>query len=85
MVTADFLGAQYKKNKGIKDAASVGLTGVTNPKQLGAKDDSGTDFYPSATKILLGQSLSWTLTCVTPRRTSLAFSASAATKTTVTH
>jgi len=51
------LGAQYKKNKGIKDAASVGLAGVTNPRQLGAKDDSGTDFYLSATKIFLGQSL----------------------------
>jgi Protein of unknown function (DUF3034) len=50
------LGAQYKKNKGIKDAASVGLAGVTNPKQLGAKDDSGTDVYLSATKIFLGQS-----------------------------
>ena len=51
------LGAQYKNNKGIKDAASVGLAGVTNPKQLGAKDDKGTDFYLSATKIFLGQSL----------------------------
>jgi hypothetical protein len=51
------LGAQYKNNKGIKDAAHVGLAGVTNVKQLGAKDDSGTDFYLSATKIFLGQSL----------------------------
>jgi hypothetical protein len=49
-------GAQYKKNKGIKDAASVGLAGVTNPTQLGAKDDSGTDYYLSATKMFLGQS-----------------------------
>jgi Protein of unknown function (DUF3034) len=51
------LGAQYKKNKGIKDAANVGLAGVTNVTQLGAEDDSGTDFYLSATKIFLGQSL----------------------------
>jgi DUF3034 family protein len=51
------IGAQYKKNKGIKDAASVGLAGVTSPVQLGAKDDSGTDVYLSATKIFLGQSL----------------------------
>jgi len=51
------VGAQYKKNKGIKDAASVGLPGVTNPTQLGAQDDSGTDYYLSATKIFLGQSL----------------------------
>lgn len=50
------VGAQYKKNKGIKDAAAVGLTGLTSPVALGAKDDSGTDYYVSATKIFLGQS-----------------------------
>lgn len=50
------IGAQYKKNKGIKDAGSVGLAGLTSPVQLGAKDDSGTDVYLSATKIFLGQS-----------------------------
>jgi hypothetical protein len=50
------IGAQYKKNKGIKDAGSVGLAGLTSPTQLGAKDDSGTDVYLSATKIFLGQS-----------------------------
>jgi hypothetical protein len=51
------LGAQYKRNKGIRDAASVGLPGVTNPEQLGADDDSGTDFYLSATKLFLEQSV----------------------------
>jgi hypothetical protein len=51
------VGAQYKKNKGIKDAAGVGLAGLTSPVQLGAKDDSGTDYYLSATKIFLGQSI----------------------------
>jgi hypothetical protein len=51
------LGAQYKKNKGIKDGGSVGLAGLTSPTALGAKDDSGTDYYLSATKIFLGQSI----------------------------
>jgi hypothetical protein len=51
------VGAQYKDNKGIKDAASVGLVGLTSPTQLGAEDDSGTDYYLSATKIFLGQSI----------------------------
>ena len=51
------LGAQYKKNKGIKDGAAVGLAALKNVTQLGAKSDSGTDYYLSATKIFLGQSL----------------------------
>lgn len=50
-------GAQYKKHKGIKDAASVGLAGLTSPLQLGAKDDTSADYYLAATKIFLGQSL----------------------------
>ena len=50
------VGAQYKKNKGIEDGAAVGLAGLTSPVALGAKDDSGTDYYVSATKIFLGQS-----------------------------
>ncbi|HEV7717259.1 MAG TPA: DUF3034 family protein, partial [Steroidobacteraceae bacterium] len=50
------VGAQYKQNDGIKDGASVGLAGLVSPKALGAKDDDGTDFYLSATKIFLGQS-----------------------------
>jgi hypothetical protein len=50
------VGAQFKKNKGIKDAAAVGLPGLTSPTQLGAEDDEGTDYYISATKIFLGQS-----------------------------
>jgi len=48
------IGAMYKRNKGI---GGLGALGVTNVKQLGAKDDSGIDYYVSATKILLEQSL----------------------------
>ena len=48
------IGAMYKRNKGI---GGLGALGVTNVKQLGAKDDSGVDYYLSATRILLDQSL----------------------------
>lgn len=51
------LGVQYKRNGGIDDAGSIGLPGLVSPKQLGAEDDDGTDFYIAATKILLDQSL----------------------------
>lgn len=51
------VGAQYKDNRGIRDGASIGLPGLTTPVLLGAKDDSGTDYYLSATKVFLGQSL----------------------------
>jgi Protein of unknown function (DUF3034) len=51
------VGAQFKRNKGLKDAAAVGLPGLTSPTQLGAEDDDGTDYYLSATKIFLGQSI----------------------------
>jgi hypothetical protein len=50
------VGAQYKHHDGIEDAAAVGLPGLVSPTQLGAQDDSGTDFYLNATKIFLGQS-----------------------------
>ena len=48
------IGIMYKKNKGI---GGLGALGVTNVKQLGAKDDSGYDYYVAATKILFEQSL----------------------------
>lgn len=48
------IGAMYKRNKGVGGLGALGITRVT---QLGAKDDSGTDVYLSATKILLQQSL----------------------------
>ncbi len=47
-------GVLYKRNNGIR---GLGALGVTNVTQLGAKSDSGTDVYLSATKILLDQSL----------------------------
>ena len=46
------VGAQFKKQKGIDNAGAL-----VSPKQLGARSESGTDYYLSATKILLQQSL----------------------------
>jgi hypothetical protein len=51
------LGAQYKHNDGIKNAAHVGLAGLINPVQLGAQAEHATDFYLAATKVFLAQSL----------------------------
>jgi hypothetical protein len=48
------IGIMYKRNKGV---GGLGALGVTNVKQLGAKDDSGYDYYVAATKILFEQSL----------------------------
>jgi hypothetical protein len=48
------IGVMYKKNKGVRGLEALG---VTNVKQLGAKDDHGYDYYVSATKIYLEQSL----------------------------
>ena len=45
-------GAMFKRNNGIG-----GLGAVTSVKQLGAASDAGIDYYLSATKILLDQSL----------------------------
>jgi hypothetical protein len=50
-------GVEYKKNTGISNGAAVGLPALVSPTQLGAQSDSGTDFYLSATKVYLAQSL----------------------------
>jgi len=55
-------GAELKRNRGIHDAAAVGLPGLTNPKQLGARDDRSVDYYLSASKVLLAQSIVLNLT-----------------------
>jgi len=55
-------GAELKRNRGIHDGAAVGLPGLTNPKQLGAQDDRSVDYYLSATKVLLAQSIVLNLT-----------------------
>jgi len=47
-------GLQYKRNNGV---GGLGALKVTSVKDLGAKDDRGIDFYLSATKILLNESL----------------------------
>ncbi len=48
------VGMQYKRDARID---GLGALGVTNVKQLGAKDDRGIDYYFSASKLLLAQSL----------------------------
>jgi len=48
------VGLQYKRDANI---GGLGALGVTSVKQLGAKDDHGIDYYLSATKIYLAQSL----------------------------
>jgi Protein of unknown function (DUF3034) len=53
------VGVQVKDNNGIAGLQALGITRVT---QLGAKKDSGTDVYVSATKIMLAQSLLYNLT-----------------------
>ena len=47
------VGALYKRDNAVAGLAALG---VTNVKQLGAKDDHGIDYYVAATKILLDQS-----------------------------
>jgi hypothetical protein len=51
------LGVEYKKNSGIS-----GVPGLYDPRQLGATGTSSSDFYLSATKVLLAQSLLVNLT-----------------------
>ncbi|MBL8265540.1 DUF3034 family protein [Steroidobacter sp.] len=46
------IGAQFKRNRGLDNAGAL-----VSPKQLGAKDEDGTDYYLAATKVLLQQSL----------------------------
>ncbi|MFZ6847922.1 DUF3034 family protein [Undibacterium sp. RuRC25W] len=48
------VGAMFKRDQGINGLEALGVTNVT---QLGAKDDQGTDYYVSATKLFLAQSL----------------------------
>lgn len=48
------VGVQYHDNRGISGLEALG---VAHPVDLGAKTNSGTDYYLSATKILLDQSL----------------------------
>jgi hypothetical protein len=46
------VGAMFKQNNGVS-----GLPGVSSVTQLGAKKENGVDYYVSATKLLLEQSL----------------------------
>ena len=44
------VGAQFKRHRGIEGAGAL-----VNPKQLGASDDDGIDYYVAATKLLDGR------------------------------
>jgi hypothetical protein len=46
------LGAMYKRNNGVR-----GLGGITSVQQLGARRESGIDYYLAATKLILDRSL----------------------------
>ena len=48
------VGAMVKRDNAV---GGLGALGVTNVKQLGAKDDKGVDYYASATKLYLAQSM----------------------------
>src|SRR5580658_9395112 len=50
-------GVQFKKNDDISSVGTAPGFAVTRPEQLGAKDSNGVDYYLSATKIFLAQSL----------------------------
>jgi hypothetical protein len=56
------VGVESKRNRGIDDASKIGMPGLVDVRQLGAKDQNGTDFYLNATKIYLEQSLVVNLT-----------------------
>ncbi len=51
------IGAQAKRNRGIRDAARIDLPDLVSVTQLGASDDDDVDYYASATKIWLAQGL----------------------------
>jgi hypothetical protein len=48
------VGALFKRNRGVGGLGALGVSKVT---QLGARDDSGTDYYVAATKLYLDSSL----------------------------
>lgn len=51
------VGAQYKHNDGISNAAAVGLPGLVSPTQLGASSEHSVDYYVAVSKVFLGESL----------------------------
>jgi hypothetical protein len=50
-------GAEYKKNDGITTVTSIPGLFVIEPEQLGARTSHSVDYYLSATKVYLAQSL----------------------------
>lgn len=48
------VGAMVKRDSAV---GGLGALGITSVKQLGAKDDNGVDYYASATKLYLAQSM----------------------------
>jgi hypothetical protein len=51
------VGLEYKRNTGISDSGRVGLAGLVSTTQLGARSNSGIDYYLNATKVMLAQSV----------------------------
>lgn len=51
------IGAQAKRNRGIRDAARIGSPELVSVTQLGARDEEDVDYYASATKVWLAQGL----------------------------
>lgn len=48
------IGAMFKRHQGVQGLDALG---VSNVRQLGAKSDTGVDYYASASKLFLAQSL----------------------------
>lgn len=51
------IGAQAKRNRGIRDAARIGSPELVSVTQLGARDEEDVDYYAGATKVWLAQGL----------------------------
>jgi len=64
-------GAQYKKNDDISASDTIPGLSVTRPEQLGARDSHGVDYYLSATKIYLAQSLALNATVLSTQANQL--------------
>ena len=51
------VGVEVKRNSGISNGAGAGAPGLYSTTQLGARSNSGTDWYVSATKVFLAESV----------------------------
>lgn len=51
------VGFEAKRNTGISNSGAAGVPGLVSATQLGARSNSGTDWYLSATKVFLSESV----------------------------